>query len=59
VAAAEASDLDGPRRIFIATDGAFPDGLAAVAAANGSPLLLVSYNDIHPTVAKALTTLFD
>jgi putative cell wall-binding protein/peptidoglycan/xylan/chitin deacetylase (PgdA/CDA1 family) len=59
VAAAEAADLDGPRRIFIATDGAFPDGLAAVAAANGSPLLLVSYNDIHPTVAKALTTLYD
>jgi putative cell wall-binding protein len=59
VAAAEASDLDGPRRIFIATDLAFPDGLAAVAAASGSPLLLVSYNDIHPTVARAITTLFD
>jgi putative cell wall-binding protein/peptidoglycan/xylan/chitin deacetylase (PgdA/CDA1 family) len=59
VAAAEASDLDGPHRIFIATDLAFPDGLAAVAAASGSPLLLVSYDDIHPTVARAITTLFD
>ena len=29
--------------------------LAAVAAAQGSPLLLVSYNDIHPTVATAIT----
>jgi putative cell wall-binding protein len=59
VAAAEASDLDGPRKIFIATDRAFPDGLAAVAAADGLPLLLVSYDEISVPVATAVTHLYE
>jgi len=59
VAAAEAADLGGERKIFIATDIAFPDGLAAVAAADGLPLLLVSYDTISAPVATAVTTLFD
>jgi putative cell wall-binding protein/peptidoglycan/xylan/chitin deacetylase (PgdA/CDA1 family) len=59
VAAAEAADLGGEHKIFIATDVAFPDGLAAVAAANGLPLLLVSYDTISAPVATAITTLYD
>jgi putative cell wall-binding protein/peptidoglycan/xylan/chitin deacetylase (PgdA/CDA1 family) len=59
VAAAQAADLGGEHKIFIATDVAFPDGLAAVAAADGLPLLLVSYDTISAPVATAITNLYD
>jgi putative cell wall-binding protein len=59
VAAAQAADLGGEHKIFIATDVAFPDGLAAVAAADGLPLLLVSYDTISTPVATAITNLYD
>jgi len=58
IAAAKASNLDGPHRVFFFTEKNFPDGLAAVAAAGGSPLLPVDVRRINEAVAKALTSLF-
>jgi len=58
IAAAKASNLDGPHRVFFFTEKNFPDGLAAVAAAKGSPLLPVDVRRINEAVAKALTSLF-
>lgn len=59
VAAAHTANMTSQHRIFYFTESKFPDGLAAVAAAQGSPLLPVDVWRVDAKIATAISTLFE
>jgi len=54
---AAAAAVAGPAsdRLFVVTGTNFPDGLAAIPVAAGSPILLVAPNELHQVTADAIS----